>query len=574
MAVDTLQKLPREYPRKFVPAKLEIKSFADVEPLFDKLLKADVSTKAKLEQWMKDDAELSAAIDEFGSRVQIRMTLDTTSEAYKKAFLDFVENFEPKLKPIAEKLQRKFKDSPARKDLDPKRYAVYERSVLNRLELFREANIPLETEEAKLEQKYSEIMAATMVKFEGKDYTPQAMALFLLETDRVRREASWRAAAERRYKDADAVNNLYDKLIRLREKKAANAGFKNYRDYQFRRRERFDYTPAHCEAYHKAAEEVIVPVVERIAEKRRKKLGVDKLRPWDLAVDPDGKPPLKPFTDVEKLSAGCAKIFHKVDKDLGKQFDAMRKLGLLDLDNRKGKAPGGYQSTLQEVRLPFIFMNAVGLDNDVRTLLHEGGHAFHAWAFRDEPLTDYRNAPIEFCEVASMSMELLANPYMDEFYKKEDLKRARRGYFQDLLKLLPWIATIDAFQQWIYTRPGNTIEEREDAWVKIYRRFNTVGDLTGLDYYERTRWQAQGHLFGAPFYYIEYAIAQLGALQVWLNAKKDRKAAIANYRKAMALGNSRPLPELFKAAGAKFDFGPKTVKPLVEAVEEELASLE
>lgn len=574
MPNDTLEKLPREYPRKFVPAKLSIKTFADVEPLFDKLLKADISTKPKLEKWMTDSAELSAAIDEYGSRVNIRMTLDTKSKAFKKAFLDYVEKFEPKLKPIAEKLQRKFKESPARKQLDNKRYAVYERSVLNALDLFRQENIPLETEEAKLEQKYSEVMAATVVKFEGKDYTPQAMAKFLLETDRGLRERSWRATAERRYKDADAVNELYDKLIRLREKKAANAGFANFRDFQFRRRERFDYTPAHCEAYHKAAEDVIVPVINRLAEKRRKALGVDTLRPWDIAVDPDGKPPLRPFEKVDKLSAGCARIFHKVDKTLGRQFETMRKLGLLDLDNRKGKAPGGYQATLQEVRMPFIFMNAVGLDNDVRTLLHEGGHAFHAWAFRDEPITDYRTAPIEFCEVASMSMELLANPYIDEFYKAEDLKRARRGFFEDLLKLLPWIATIDAFQHWIYTRPGNTIAQREEAWLGIFRRFNQSTDMGGLENFERTRWQAQGHLFGAPFYYIEYAIAQLGALQVWLNARKNRKKAIADYRAAMALGNSRPLPELFKAAGIKFDFGPRTVKPLVEAVEEELASLE
>jgi oligoendopeptidase F len=361
--------------------------------------------------------------------------------------------------------------------------------------------------------------------------------------------------------------------VRIREKKARNAGFANYREFQWLRRERFDYTPAHCEAYHRAVDEVVLPVLKRIARRRREMLGVPSLRPWDMACDPEGKPALKPFGQVEQLQEGCSRIFHKVEPELGSQFDLMRRLSLLDLANRKGKAPGGYQSTLSEVRLPFIFMNAVGVDDDVRTLLHEGGHAFHALAARNEPLNDYRGAPIEFCEVASMSMELLGNPYLGEFYTGEDLKRARRDFYEDLLMFLPWFATIDAFQHWVYTHEGHTHDQRVRAWLEVFRRFNPLADWSGLEDFERIRWQQQGHLFGAPFYYIEYAIAQLGALQVWLNAKKDRKKAIGQYRAALALGGSRPLPELFATAGAKFDFGPETVKPLVEEIEKELEAI-
>lgn len=574
MATDTLETLPREFARKFVPKKLEIKGFADIEPLLSKLQQADVSTKANLEQWLLDGSELFAAIDEFGSRVFIRNTLDTTNQDYKKAFLDFVENFDPKLKPVAIELNRKFKASPARDQLDAERYKVFVRGVLNRIELYRDENVTLEIEESKLEHEYDEIMGATSVKFEGEDRTPQAMGKFQLETDRSLRERAFRAISERRLLDADAVNVLYDKLVRLREKKAENAGFPNYRDFAFRRRERFDYTPADCEAYHKAVDDVVLPAVKRIHTRRAKHLKLKALRPWDTAVDPDGMPPLKPFEDVEKLKEGCSRVFHKVDTELGDQFDMMRKLGLLDLANRKGKAPGGYQSTLSEVRLPFIFMNAVGVDGDVQTLLHEGGHAFHALAARKEPLLEYRGCPIEFCEVASMSMELLGNPHLDEFYPAADLKRARRDFYEGILEYLPWFATIDAYQQWVYTHKGHTIEQRMKAWLDVFRRFNPTIDWSGLEKFENLRWQQQGHLFGAPFYYIEYAIAQLGALQVWLNSRKDRKKALSQYKFALSLGGSKPLPELFKAAGAKFDFSAKTVKPLVEAVETELAMLE
>lgn len=573
MPTDTLETLPREFARKFVPAQLVIRSFADVEPLLQKLLSADVSTKAKLEQWLLDSSELFAAIDEFGSRVFIRNTVDTTNPEYKKAFLDFVENFDPKLKPAAFELSKKFKQSPARGELDAARFRVFERSVLNRIELFRDENVKLEVDESKLEHEYDEIMGATTVQFAGEERTPQAMAKFLLETDRALRHRAWLAISERRLQDADKVNGLYDKLVRLREKKAENAGFANFRDFQFRRRERFEYTPADCEAYHKAVDTVVLPALARVHKRRAGLLGLERLRPWDLSVDPEGAPPLKPFDDVEKLKEGCSRVFHKVDEELGSHFDHMRRLGLLDLANRKGKAPGGYQSTLSEVRLPFIFMNAVGVDGDVQTLLHEGGHAFHAILSRQEPLLEYRGAPIEFCEVASMSMELLGNPYLDEFYPEKDLKRARRDFFEGIIEYLPWFATIDAFQHWVYTHNGHSIAERGKAWIEVFRRFNPTADWTGLEKFEAVRWHQQGHLFGAPFYYIEYAIAQLGALQVWLNAKKDRKKAISQYKFALSLGGSKPLPELFKAAGARFDFSAATVKPLVEAVEEELSKL-
>jgi oligoendopeptidase F len=573
MATDTLEALPRTYPRSFVPADLRVRGFDDVQPMFEQLLAADVSTPEALESWLKDWSELTDILWEVGSRVHIRSTVDTTNAEYKQAFLDWVEKFEPRVKPITEKLNRKFRDAPGRAGLDPDFYRIFERSVITQLDLYREENIPLQTELSKLTNQYDEIQGGIAVQFEGAERTPQQMAKFQLEPDRGLRERAFWAMAERRLQVADKLHEIYDKQVRLREQVARNAGCKDFREYSFRSMERFEYTPEHCHAFADAVERVVLPAVKRLRDKRRRDMGLKALRPWDLSCDPKGRPPLKPFEQVEKLKEGCHAIFNRVDGELGAQFGQMRELGLLDLENRKGKAPGGYQATLAEARLPFIFMNAVGVDGDVSTLLHEGGHAFHTFAVRDMPFTWYRGAPTEFCEVASMSMELLGAEHLGEFYSEADVRRARREAFQDILNLLPWMATIDQFQHWVYTHEGHSVDERVAAWLEIFRRYRDDTDWSGLEDSERAYWQRQGHLFWLPFYYIEYAIAQIGALQVWLNSKRDRKAALAQYRHALSLGGSRTLPELFSAAGCRFAFDAETLKPLVEAVEAELETI-
>lgn len=573
MTTDTLEQLPKAYPRKFVPADLEVRSFDDVQPYFETLLQADLSDEQALETWLGQLTELESVIGEVGSRTHIRSTVDTTNGEYKKAFLDWVENFEPKLKPVYDRLNRLFADSPARSRLDKDVYGIYERSVLTRLELFREANVSLETEVSKLTNQYDEIQGAISVEFDGAERTPQAMAKYQLEPDRDLRERAWRATADRRLAEHDKLNELYDKQIRLREQISRNAGTPNYRDYTFKSYLRFDYTPADCDAFAEAVEKVAMPAVKRSLERRRQDMKLDVLRPWDLGVDPQGRPPLKPFEKVEDLKAGCSNIFHKVDSELGGQFDRMRELGLLDLDNRKGKAPGGYQSTLNEVRLPFIFMNAVGVDSDLRTLLHEGGHAFHAFAAAEQPLAEYRSAPIEFCEVASMSMELLGMPHLDEFYSGDDLVRAQKEFLAGIIEYFPFFAIVDQFQHWVYTHERCTIQQRENKWLELNERFSAGVDWSGLEKYRRNSWQRIGHLFWVPFYYIEYAIAQIGALQVWLNAKQDRPKALQQYRNALALGGSKTLPELFQAAGGKFGMNAETLKPLIDAVEAEIEAI-
>jgi oligoendopeptidase F len=379
--------------------------------------------------------------------------------------------------------------------------------------------------------------------------------------------------ANRRLQEFEKFEEIFDKQIKLRQQIAKNAGFDNYRDYAFRRLGRFDYTPEDCAKFHDAVEKEIMPVVRELQAERRKKLKVEKLRPWDLSVDPLNRPPLKPFAQVGEMISRTQNIFNHLDEGLAEGFQRMQNLKLLDLANRKGKAPGGYQSTLAEARVPFIFMNAVGLQRDVETILHEAGHAFHALATRDEDLYAYRGAPIEFCEVASMSMELLGNEFLEEFYSSADANRARRTHLEGIIGIFPWIATVDAFQHWIYTHPGHTRAARAVAWLELMDRFGGDVDWSGYDQSRAYLWHRQLHIFLHPFYYIEYGIAQLGALQVWANSKRDKAKALHDYKSSLALGGSKPLPELFKAAGSPFEFSAKTIKPLVELTRSELAKL-
>jgi oligoendopeptidase F len=440
--------------------------------------------------------------------------------------------------------------------------------------LFREENVPLETGEARLKQQYQKITGAMTVVFRGVEHTLPQMARYLDETDRALRQEAWELVARRRLQDREALDDIFDQLLALRQRIARNAGFADYRAFAFRQRERFDYTPDDCLRFHDAVEQTVLPVARRLNEERRQLLGLATLRPWDLQVDSRGRPPLRPFENAERLVSGVEEIFRRVDPDLARQFRFMRDRSLLDLESRKGKAPGGYQSTMAERRVPFIFMNAVGLDEDLRTLLHEGGHAFHMLAARQDPILEYRDAPLEFCEVASMGMEMLALPHLGVFYQSpEDARRSQRRLLEQSVTLFPWIATIDAFQHWLYTRPEHSRAERREAWLKTLERFSVGVDYSGYEDIQAAMWHRQLHLFQVPFYYIEYGIAQIGALQVWQHARQNHGEALRRYRQALALGGTQPLPALFAAAGAQFDFSARTLGPLMREVEAALFAL-
>ena len=569
------QNLPAYKPRRFLPSQTDLGHWDKVEPLFDLLesrLKPEAD-RAQLENWMLDWSELSAALDEESAQRYIAMTCHTDNPDAEKAYLHFVEKIEPFLKPRQFKLAQIYVAHPARSTLPPNRYRVFDRDTKLHVELFRPENVPLETEEAKLSQHYQKVMASLTVRFRDEEKTLVQMARYLEETDRPLRQETWELVAQRRLQEADKFDEIFEALVKVRQQIAKNAGFANYRDYAFRKLGRFDYTPADCESFHEAVEREVMPVVRELQAERKTQLELQTLRPWDLTVDPFNRPPLRPFEHVDEMVSRTRKIFQHLDSELAGGFEQMDRLHLLDLGNRKGKALGGYQSALPEARLPFIFMNAIGIQRDVETILHESGHAFHSLATRDEDLYAYRGAPIEFCEVASMSMELLGNEFLEEFYRRPDANRARRTHLEGIMNIFPWIATVDAFQHWIYSHPDHTRSERQTAWLDLMKRFGGDVDWQGYQSARARLWQRQLHIFIHAFYYIEYGIAQLGALQVWANYKKNRDQALRSYKGALKLGGSVPLPELFSAAGCRFEFSRATIAPLIELIRKELAGL-
>lgn len=567
--------LPPHTPRRFLPVRIDFDDWTAVEACLDRLATAGrgARTLAELETWLVDLGEVGSAIDEERARRYIAMTCHTDDAEAELAYLRLVEEMEPRLKPRMFELARIYAEHPLRAGLPADRYGVFDRNKRLEIELYREENVALETEEARLSQQYQKRMGGLTVEFEGQERTLVQMGLYQEMTDRTRREAAWRAVAERTALEAEQFEGLFDGLRAVRGKMAANADFGDYRAYAFKARGRFDYGPEDCERFHDAIEAEVVPLLRELQGERRRVLGLETLRPWDTSVDPLGRGPLKPFSDTAQLEEASQRVFDGLDPKLAADFRLMRETRLLDLANRKGKAPGGYQYTLSEARLPFIFMNAVGQQRDVETLFHEAGHAFHALAARNEPLQAYREAPIEFCEVASMAMELLAAEGLGEFYGEEEVRRARRTHLEGIVGVFPWIATVDAFQHWIYTHPEHTVEDRRGAWERLMRRFGGDVDWSGLEVYRMNRWHRQLHIFIHPFYYVEYGIAQLGALQVWTNAQVDGPGALARYRAGLALGGSKPLPELFAAAGCRFDFTRETVRPLLQRVRDELGRL-
>lgn len=559
-----------------MPVQTDLGEWGQIEPLFDRLEERAPQCRAasELEQWILDLGELDAALGEERSRRYIAMTCHTDNQEAERAHLHFVEQIQPKLRPRRFRLSELYLAHPLRKQLPQARYEIYDRYARIDVELFRPENVPLKTAESKLGLEYQKLTGSLTVEFQGKERTLVQLEPYLEEGDRELRQEAWELAARRRLEERDRFDDIFDESLKIREKIAANAGFSDYLQYAFRARGRFDYGPADCLRFHEAIESEVVPVLKELQAARREALAVPALRPWDLSCDPAGHPPLRPFGEVEEMVARTQRIFDQLDPDLAREFQKMRDLKLLDLANRKGKAPGGYQSTLAEARLPFIFMNAVGVQKDVRTLLHEAGHAFHSLAAREEDLYPYRHAPIEFCEVASMTMELFGGAFLETFYGAADARRARREHLEGILALFAWIATVDAFQHWIYTHPGHSREERRGAWLGLMERFGGEVNWQGHEEVRENLWHRQLHIFLIPFYYVEYGIAQLGALQLWANSKQDQARALQEYRYALSLGGSRPLPELFQAAGCRLDFSRDTVKPLVGLIRSELAGLE
>lgn len=563
--------------RKFIAPDLKITSWEDVKPYVEQLLNRSIESEVDFKQWLHDRSELDAVLEEDAAWRYIKMTIDTRDEALSKAYTLFISEIQPELAPWEDKLNQKMMSSPFVKSLrNDEAYKIYFRSVQTALDLFHEENVSLESETSELAQQYGAIMAAQMVEYNNQKMTMQRASLLLREQDETVRQTIFDLIGKRRLEDDQKLDELFNQLVQKRHQIALNAGFKNYRDYKFKALGRFDYTPEDCFTFHASVRKHLVPLVKKMHEKQANLLGKSKLKPWDLEVEASGKEPLKPFETGEQLLSGTIEMFDRIDPYFGDCLKTMNQMGHLDLESKEGKAPGGYNYPLYEIGVPFIFMNAVGAHRDLVTMVHEGGHAIHSFLSRDLALTGFKNLPSEVAELASMSMELLSMDKWHTFFQDEDtLKRAKVEQLETILKILPWIATIDEFQHWIYENPAHSIEERNETWLRISQSYGTGWvDWSGFEDYRTRSWHRQLHLFEVPFYYIEYGIAQLGALAVWKNSKTNFNQAIESYKNALRLGYTKSIPEIYKEAEIRFDFSDQYIQELADFVQKELEKIE
>ena len=568
---DTVQAIERNK-RSFLPEDFTVKDWEALKPYYIQLLEREITDAEALRRWFLDRSELEAALSEDLGWRYIRMTCDTTDEKLTEAYTYFVTQISPETEPYNHQLNEKAIASPYLPEIKEEGYDIMIRGMRKHIELFREKNIPLKAELSKESQRFGSINGAMSIEHEGQELTMQQAGTLLQEPDRTLRESIYHKMASRRLQDKEALNELFNTLVDLRTQVAQNADYKNYRDYKFDELGRFDYSPQDCFDFHESVKAEVVPLLNGFAQERKEKLGVSELRPYDKAVDPENKPPLKPFGTGEELLDKSIEVFERIDSYLGWCLRTMKAMGHLDLVSRKGKAPGGYNYPLSEVGVPFIFMNATSTLRDLVTLMHEGGHAVHSFLTRDLEIVDFKHTPSEVAELASMSMELISMDHWDVFFEdEEELKRAKREHLEQIVDTLPWVATIDKFQHWIYENPGHSAEEREQAWLGIYNDFSdSVTDWSGLEANRRNLWQRQLHLYEVPFYYIEYGFAQLGALAVWKNYKENPARGLESYLNALKLGYKRSIPEVYEAADIRFDFSKEYIRELIAFLREEL----
>lgn len=562
--------------RQFLPKDFKVKDWETLKPYFEKLLNQDINSDKDLINWFGNLSELEAVVSEDMAWRYIKMTCDTSDEKLAASFEDFVRNIQPHIAPYSDKLNRKALASPYLSTIREKDgYNIMIREMEKDVKIFREENIPLETEISSLSQKYGAISGAMDIEHDGKELTLQQAAVKLQSTDRKLREEIYRKISSRRLADKEKLDDLFTELVKLRTEVAKNAGFDNFRDYMFASMGRFDYSPQDCFNFHESVKSEVVPLLNEIAKERKEKLKLDTLRPWDKAVDISGKEALEPFNGADDLTQKTIQVFNQLDPFLGDCLTKMVEMKHLDLDSRKGKSPGGYNYPLSETGVPFIFMNATSTLRDMVTLLHEGGHAVHSFLMNALELTDFKNPPSEVAELASMSMELITLDYWDVFFhNEEDLKRAKKEHLQGIIETLPWVATIDKFQHWIYENPEHTVEERTKAWNDILDDFSdSITDWSGLEKFKDNLWQKQLHLYEVPFYYIEYGMAQLGAVAVWKNYKTNPKKGLDSYMKALKMGYTRSIPEVYEAADIKFDFSKNNISELMSFVKQEMNKL-
>jgi oligoendopeptidase F len=561
--------------RGFLKEDFKLESWDLVEPFFENLKNQEINSFEELEKWLTDRSELESYLSENLAWRYIKMTCDTSDQENQNAYQFFVEEISPKTAVYSDELNKKSLELAEKFGLSGDGYDIMLRGLHKSVEIFREANIELETKISLKQTEYQGITGSMTVEIDGEEMTMPKAATLLQAVKRETRKDAWLKISERRYAERDKLDEIFNELRDLRHQEALNADFQNFRDYMFAAMGRFDYTPADCFDFHEAVAETVLPIVNEMVSDRKTKMNLGDLRPWDLKVDAEGRTPLKPFINGTDLLNKTEVCFEKIDPKLSEYVKIMRAMGHFDVESRKGKAPGGYNYPLEEIGVPFIFMNATDSLRDLVTMVHEGGHAIHSFEVRNYPINAFRNPTMEVAELASMSMELISMEHWDVFFTDgKELKRAKIEHLEDILTVLPWIATVDKFQHWIYENPSHSVEERKTAWNKINGEFSDkITDWTGFEHFRAYSWQRQLHIFEVPFYYIEYGMAQLGAISVWRNYKNDPKKGLDGYLAALKLGYTKTIKEIYEAADIKFDFSKAYIAELMDFVKSELEEL-
>ena len=571
-----MHKKAKHKPYQFLAKNFAVTNWKAIQPYYERLLARDLPSWEALRQWFLDRNELEGALAEEAGWRYINMTRDTTNTAYRTKYEAYVKEMLPQLMPMTHQLNEKvIQCAHAQAMRQEAGFDILLRCIESSLQVYRPENVPLLTAVALKAQEYGQIAGAMTVEIAGKECTLQQAAVHLEAQDRALREAVYRQISQRRLQDKEVLNALYTALVKDRHQIAVQAGFENFRDYAFVDMGRFDYSPQACFAFHEAVATEVVPLLDGLAEERKALLGVSVLRPWDKLVDPTLRPALRPFENADDLLQKTIMVFDRLDPYFGNCLRTMEQLGHFDLESRKGKAPGGYNYPLDETGVPFIFMNATTSWRDMVTMLHEGGHAVHSCLVNDLELNAFKHCTAEVAELASMAMELLTMEHWDLFFEnEEDLKRAKKLHLVRVIDTLAWVATIDAFQHWVYEHPGHTLAQRQAAWVEIFERFaDKVTDWSGLEDCKALLWQKQLHLFEVPFYYIEYGMAQLGAVAIWKRYQENPAQGLQGYLEALKLGYTRSVPQVYAAAGIAFDFSGPYIQELMQFLQAQLAAL-
>lgn len=571
----TIISQPLNNQKRRLPSNFRLDSWIKLEPYYRELANRRIRSLIELEEWILDRSQVDAVVfEEFGWRY-IRMTVDMSNESAIKKYNEFVKDIRSKVMTCEQKLDEKLLNNPFIHQLSRKRFSVYVRGIQKKSLLFQEDNLVLLSQESLLARKYGELLANISVEIEGRQLTIQQTNALLESPDRELRARAYQATIKTMQQQKMVFDTLFDQLLEVRNAIADNANHPNYVSYIFEQLGRFDYTPLDCHIFHKSVEQKVLPILDEINQRRKDRLGIDQLRPWDLQAESSTGQAVVLTTNVDDLIETAQKVLQAVHPFFADCLATMQAVQHLDLEIRPSKRPGGYNMPLGVTGIPFIFMNVAGSKTDVRTLMHETGHAVHSFLMKDLELSTAQRPPAEIAELAAMTMELLTLDHWGHFFEaQETFSQVKIWMLENILQLLPWIATIDKFQHWLYANPQHTTAERKAAWLEIYYSLSpsTIHNQDLQDLYAYY-WHRQLHLFEAPFYYIEYGIAQLGAIAIWKNYKENGEQAISQFMEALKLGYTQTIPEVYQTAGIAFDFSESYIQELVNFVYEQLQEL-